>query len=78
MSSLGGRCPKKLRNFDGRRALAGVLVGLPVSIDVEAAGSRAFSGFGTPNPLRMLMELARLVAFVDMGMLGARRSSSLP
>ena len=52
INSLGGRCPKKLRNFEG--FLAAACVG-------EIGVSRAFSGSRTPSPLRMLIVLARLI-----------------
>lgn len=52
INSLGGRCPKKLRSFEG--FLADVCVG-------DIGVSRAFSGSRTPSPLRMLMVLARLM-----------------
>jgi hypothetical protein len=58
MSSLGGRCPKKLRNFDGLFALCTAGFEAP---DVGDGGSSAFSGSLTPRPLSILMELARLV-----------------
>jgi len=58
MSSLGGRCPKKLRNFDGLFALC--IAGLRAP-DVGDGGSRAFSGSLTPRPLSILRELARFV-----------------
>jgi hypothetical protein len=59
ISSLGGRCPKKLRSLDGRFAIESA-EGLRVP-DVGEGGSRAFSGSRTPRPLKMLIELARLV-----------------
>jgi hypothetical protein len=58
MSSLGGRCPKKLRSFDGLFAFCAAGLNAP---DVGEGGSSAFSGSRTPRPLRMLIELARLV-----------------
>jgi hypothetical protein len=58
MSSLGGRCPKKLRSLDGLFALCAAVFEAP---EVGDGGSRAFSGSVTPSPLSMLMELARLV-----------------
>ena len=53
INSLGGRCPKKLRSFEG--FFADACVG-------EIGDSRAFSGSRTPRPLRMLIVLARLIA----------------
>jgi hypothetical protein len=61
MSSLGGLCPKKLRNFDG--LLITGLAGLFEVSVVGETGSRAFSGSRTPRPLKMLIELARFVLF---------------
>jgi hypothetical protein len=58
ISSLGGRCPKKLRSLDGLFALCTAGLKAP---DVGDGGSSAFSGSLTPRPLRILMELARLV-----------------
>ena len=64
MSSLGGRCPKKLRSFDG--AFLEPFVGLAeFCVSISAAGPCAtLSGSGTPSPLRMLTELARFIALV--------------
>ena len=56
ISSLGGRWPKKLRSFEGRLEPLGLR-----RPEVGEGGSRARSGLLTPRPLRMLMELARLV-----------------
>ncbi|KAJ7109417.1 hypothetical protein C8R44DRAFT_802452 [Mycena epipterygia] len=73
MSSLGGRCPKKLWSFPGRfLPLVSGGVGGPdsaglcrPSMDVgEGGSSSARSGSWTPKPLRMLIELARLVALL--------------
>jgi len=63
MSSLGGRWPKKFRNFDGLFDGDALPAGLfrPADVVGDGGGSRAFSGCGTPRPLRILMELARLV-----------------
>lgn len=60
MSSLGGRCPEKLRNLP---LLFGLVVGLSWTFGeiVEVDGA---SGICTPSPLRILMELARLYALV--------------
>ena len=58
MSSLGGRCPKKLRNLDGLFALCTAGFEAP---DVGDGGSSVFSGSLTPRPLNILIELARLV-----------------
>ena len=52
INSLGGLCPKKLRNFEGLLAAA---------IVDEVGDSSAFSGSRTPRPLRMLIVLARLI-----------------
>ena len=60
ISSLGGRCPKKLRSLP---FLLGLFAGLSSAFgaEVEAVGA---SGICTPRPLRMLIELARLNALV--------------
>ena len=63
MSSLGGRCPKKLRSFDG--VFFALFVGLvEVCDDGDGGPSAPFSGILTPSPLRMLTELARFMALV--------------
>ena len=54
ISSLGGRCPKKLRSFEGFLEEGCGCVG-------EVGDSRAFSGSRTPSPLKMLIVLARLI-----------------
>lgn len=63
MSSLGGRCPKKLRSLPFLLGLFddGLSCVFCTDDDDEAAGA---SGICTPRPLRMLTELARLNAFV--------------
>jgi hypothetical protein len=65
ISSLGGRCPKKLRSFEGFFGAADELLpsGVIGGKVGEEAGSNAFSGSRTPRPLKMLIELARLVFF---------------
>lgn len=65
MSSLGGRCPKKLCNLDGLFALCAAEFKAP---DVGDGGSKAFSGSLTPKPLNILIELARLVFFLFAGL----------
>lgn len=55
ISSLGGRCPKKLRSLP---FLLGLFDGL--SSTLGAADDSGASGICTPSPLRMLTELARL------------------
>jgi hypothetical protein len=63
MSSLGGRWPKKFLNFDGLFVGDGLPPGLfrPADVVGDGGGSSAFSGCGTPRPLKILTELARFV-----------------